>query len=172
MQLIYPDLPFDDQMIFERGKRTIVVQWMGRGNTEGDAMVWLPEEKVLVTGDVLVAPIPYAFDSPMIDWIETLRRIKVLKAKTIVPGHGAVQHDEAYLDQVIALLEDTVEAVANAKAAGVEYAGLAEAIDLSEQEQLFTAGDPHAGYAWRSYYLGPALLSAWVSLGYPVPEGE
>ena len=33
----------------------------------------LPDDKVLITGDLLVAPVPFAFDSPMIDWVETLQ---------------------------------------------------------------------------------------------------
>jgi glyoxylase-like metal-dependent hydrolase (beta-lactamase superfamily II) len=170
MELVYPDLLFDDELVFERGERTIVISWLGRGNTEGDAVVWLPEEKVLITGDVLVAPIPYAFDSPMGDWIGTLGRMAELGAETIVPGHGAVQRDTRYLKQVARLLEATLSAVAEAKAAGVAYADLGEAVDLSELEGLFAGRDPMRGYAWRSYYLAPGLESAWTSLGYPAPE--
>ncbi len=170
MELVYPGLVFDDRLVFERGRRPIVVEWLGPGNTEGDAIVWLPEEKVLITGDLLVAPIPYAFDSPMVGWIDTLGRVADLGAETIVPGHGAVQRDTRYLNQVVALLRGTVSAVQEAKDAGVAYADLSGAVDLAEHERLFTGGDPVRAYAWRSFYLEPGLKSAWTSLGYPVPE--
>ena len=48
---------------------------------------------------------PPEFDSPMVDWVETLRSARALGARTIIPGHGNVQHDAAYLDAVIELLQ-------------------------------------------------------------------
>jgi len=172
MKLVYPDVVFDERMVFEREGRTIVVQWMGRGNTDGDVLVWLPEDRVLITGDVLVAPIPYAFDSPMVDWIETLGKVAKIEAEIIIPGHGAVQEDTRYLERVVSLLEATVLAVREANAAGVDYGDLVESVDLEEHERLFTRGDPLNNYAWRSFYLDPGLASAWTSLGYPVPDEE
>lgn len=172
MELVYPDLVFDERLVYQREGRTIVVQWMGRGNTDGDVLVWLPEDKVLITGDVLVAPIPYAFDSPMVAWIETLGKVAEIEAEIIIPGHGAVQEDTRYLERVVSLLEATVLAVREANAAGVDYADLAESVDLLEYERLFTRGDPVSSYAWRSFYLDPGLESAWTSLGYPVPDEE
>ena len=170
MEFVYPDLLLDDRMEFERGERTVVVSWLGRGNTDGDVVVWLPEEKVLITGDMLVAPIPFAFDSPMRDWIGTLGKLAGLGAETIVPGHGPVQRDARHLERVSRLLEATIAAVEKAKADGVAYADLGDSVDLSELERLFTGGDEMHAYAWRSYFLSPGLASAWSSLGYPVPE--
>ena len=87
---------------------------VGRGYTDGDVVVWLPEDRVLVTGDIIVAPIPYTFDSPMLDWIKTLEQIATLDVATIIPGHGSVQHDKRYLRRVRTLLESTVNAMRNA----------------------------------------------------------
>jgi glyoxylase-like metal-dependent hydrolase (beta-lactamase superfamily II) len=172
MELVYPDLLFDEEMVFKRGERSIVVSWLGRGNTDGDALVWLPHDQVLITGDMLVAPVPFAFDSPIDDWIDTLGKVAELGAETIVPGHGAVQRDSRYLDQVRRLLEATLSAVREAKEEGVAYADLDQAVELGELERLFTGGDPVRAHAWRYFYLTPGLKSAWSSLGYPVPEEE
>lgn len=172
LQLAYPDLVFADRMEFERGERRIILQWMGRGNTDGDLIVWLPEDDVLITGDLLVAPVPYAFDSPMVEWVGTLGRLNELGAGTVIPGHGAVQRGNGYLEQVVSLFELTLAAVRDANAAGVEYADLAEAVDLGESQTLFTQGNPIRTFAWRHYYYEPGLASAWASLGYPVPEEE
>jgi glyoxylase-like metal-dependent hydrolase (beta-lactamase superfamily II) len=171
LELVYPDLVFDDSMAFHRGGRRIEVRWMGRGNTDGDVVVWLPDDSVLVTGDMLVAPIPYAFDSPMVDWIGTLGRVAELPAEIIIPGHGPPQRDRAYLKRVVGLLERTVEAVREARAEGVAYEALTDAVDLAAQERQFTRGDPARLFAWRSYFLEPGLKSAWAALGYPVPKG-
>jgi glyoxylase-like metal-dependent hydrolase (beta-lactamase superfamily II) len=172
MELVYPDPVIDDRLVIERGDRTIVLEWMGRGNTDGDLVVWLPDDGVLITGDVLVAPVPDAFDSPMVDWIATLDRIAAVGARTIIPGHGGVQHDTAYLDMVRALLERTIAAVREAHGTGAGYDDLVAAVDLSAYETQFTGGDPVRLYAWRSFYLTPGLRSALVSLGLPVPEGS
>lgn len=171
LELVYPDLVFDDRLTFERGGRTIVLEWLGRANTDGDVVVWLPEEKLLITGDVLVAPLPFAFDAPMVDWIESLERLAGLGAETLVPGHGFLQHGPAYVGRVRSLLEATVAAVRDARHAGVTYEQLAATVDLSTYERAFTDGDPVRTFAWRSFYLLPGLRSAWTALGYPVPEG-
>ena len=170
MELIYPDMVFEDKLEFEAGDRRLIVEWLGRGNTDGDVVVWLPDDKALITGDLLVAPIPYAFDSPMVDWIETLDRLAAKGAQTIVPGHGAVQRDNAYLEQVVSLLRATVSAVAEARKNGIPFSELSGAVDLSSYEQRFAGDSAEAAYAWRTYYLTPGLKSAWAALGFPLPD--
>ena len=127
LQPVYPDTVFDDRLVFESGNRRIVVEWLGRGNTDGDIVVWLPDDEMLITGDLLVAPVPFAFDSPMTDWIDTLQRLSEKGATTIVPGHGPVQLDSNFLENVLALLRRTVEAVRSAHDDGTAFADLAEA---------------------------------------------
>ena len=172
LELVYPDTVLQDVLEFRRGERRIVLQWLGRGNTDGDIVVHLPDDDLLITGDLLVAPVPFAFDSPMRDWVETLERVKAIGAGTVVPGHGAVQADDNYIDQVLALLTATLAAVRDAHDRGVSLDQLADEVDLGAFEMRFTGGDPEKTFAWNSYYLSPGLKSAWVSLGYPVPEGE
>ena len=170
MELVYPDTVFEDSLVYDFGNRSVHLKWMGRGNTDGDIVVWLPDDRVLVTGDMLVAPIPYAFDSPMRDWVATLERIAGLDASTIIPGHGPVLRDKQYLGRVQSLLEATVNAVREAHDDGVAYADLADAVDLSSYESEFTSNDPEYAWAWRAYFASPGVGSAWLSLGYPVPD--
>lgn len=170
MTLEYPDTVLSDSLTVALGGRDVEVRWLGRGNTDGDVIVWLPREKVVITGDILVAPVPFAFDSPMTDWVGTLDAIEALGAVTIIPGHGPVQHDDRYLRSVRQLLVDTLNGVQHAREAGAGFADLEGAVDLTQQEARFTQGEADREFAWQSYYLGPGLKSAWVSLGYPVPE--
>lgn len=165
---VYPDTVFDDELMFERGKRRIVLRWLGRGNTEGDAVVWLPDDRVLITGDLLVYPIPFAFDSPMTDWPDTLARARGLGAEIIVPGHGRALQGGDYLEQVEKLLRATLAAVTQAQQNGAIIDRLSRQVDLSAQEALFTGGDAEKSYAWKYWYLEPAVKSAWQSLGYAV----
>ncbi|MDJ0657200.1 MAG: MBL fold metallo-hydrolase [Xanthomonadales bacterium] len=172
LQLVYPDTLVEDRLEVQYGNRRIIVEWLGRGNTHGDVVVWLPDDGVLITGDLLVAPIPYAFDSPMADWIETLERLAATGARTLVPGHGAVQRDNQYLERVMSLLRATVTGVRKARQSGIPFSELSGAVDLSSHEQGFVGGDPERAYAWRTYYLAPGLKSAWTSLGFPVPDPQ
>jgi glyoxylase-like metal-dependent hydrolase (beta-lactamase superfamily II) len=170
MMLEYPDTVFSESQTVGLGGRDVELRFLGRGNTDGDVIAWLPREKLVITGDILVAPVPFAFDSPMTDWVDTLDAIEALGAATIIPGHGPVQHDVSYLRSVRGLLAETLAGVRDAREAGVGYAELEDAVDLAEQEARFTNGDAEQEFAWRSYYLNPGLKSAWVSLGYPLPD--
>ena len=168
----YPDETIAERKIFTRGKRKIIVEWVGLGNTPGDLVVWLPEEKILITGDILVGPIPYAFDAPMLEWPETLQKLAEFDAEHIVPGHGQPQRDTDYLFDVVSLIRETVSKVDTSAKSGIAYEDLQEVVDLEAQKDMFTKGDPWAINAWTNYYFGPALKSAWSALGYSVPEDE
>ncbi len=67
-----------------------VVFWVPRGShTIGDLMVYLPDDKVLVAGDVLVSRIvPTLQDGFAKNWIRTLDEIQALDVAHFVPGHG------------------------------------------------------------------------------------
>jgi cyclase len=58
-------------------------------HTKGDMLVWLPDDKVLVAGDVLVNVVTPAFrDAEVKHWVETLAELQRYPAKAIIPGHG------------------------------------------------------------------------------------
>jgi len=73
------------------------VNFLGRGNTPGDAVAWLPKEQIVAAGDLVVYPMPYFYDGYPSEWIQTLQSLAQLDATTIVPGHGPIMHDKAYL---------------------------------------------------------------------------
>ena len=57
-----PTLTFTDKLDINLGNREVQVKYLGRGNTAGDAIVYLPKEQILVAGDLLVNPIPFTYD--------------------------------------------------------------------------------------------------------------
>jgi glyoxylase-like metal-dependent hydrolase (beta-lactamase superfamily II) len=95
------------------GHREVQVRHLGRGNTPGDAIVYLPKEKIIVAGDLIVYPIPYTYDGYPAEWIQTLHKIAELDADTIVPGHGPILHDKTYLHLVADLFQSAVDQVRN-----------------------------------------------------------
>jgi glyoxylase-like metal-dependent hydrolase (beta-lactamase superfamily II) len=106
-----PSLTFDHELSVDLGGREVWVRHWGRGNTSGDAFVYLPKEKILITGDLLVHPVPYAFDGYPSSWIQTLQALGQLDADTIVPGHGEVLRDKTHLNDVIDLMKSVVARV-------------------------------------------------------------
>jgi glyoxylase-like metal-dependent hydrolase (beta-lactamase superfamily II) len=100
-----PDTTFDREMTVDLGGRVVQIRHLGRGNTAGDAIVYLPAEKIAVAGDMLTHPIPYLGGGYPTELPSTLRALAQLDAVAIVPGHGEILRDKAYLHRVIAFVE-------------------------------------------------------------------
>ena len=98
---VIPDLTFDHELRIHLGKREVRVAFLGRGNTAGDTVVFVPDAKVAVTGDLLVNPTPYGYGCHPAAWIATLDALMASGATVIVPGHGPVMHDWSYAKKVV-----------------------------------------------------------------------
>lgn len=85
-----PNLTFDRELNLELGNREVQLKFLGRGNTSGDVIAWLPDSQVVAAGDLLVYPFPFLIGGFPREWSATLQRIAGLHPKTIIPGHGAV----------------------------------------------------------------------------------
>lgn len=105
-----PTITFDSEMRIDLGNREVHIKHLGRGNTAGDAIVFLPKEKIVITGDLVVHPVPYMFGGYPADFGKTLRRLDQLKFDTMIPGHGEVMRTEMGRNY-IGLLAEFCEAV-------------------------------------------------------------
>jgi cyclase len=141
-----PTVVFEQAMDVDLGDRKVQIRHFGRGNTSGDAIAYLPVEKILVTGDLVVYPIPFLFDGYPSEWAETLTKLAGLEAETIIPGHGILMRDKQYLLLVRDLLSDAVKQL-NARlhvvgpAEFVNYDDVKDGIDLSAFRERFSNGD-------------------------------
>ena len=93
----FPNVTFTDRLAIELGDRHVEILNYGRGVTPGDALVYLPQEKVLLTGDLIVNPVTFALSGYPTEWLRVLERIDALDVETIVTGHGAPLHDKRLL---------------------------------------------------------------------------
>jgi glyoxylase-like metal-dependent hydrolase (beta-lactamase superfamily II) len=88
--LTWPTMTFTGKMTLWLGKLEVQLIQLGRGHTKGDTVVWLPEERTLLSGDLVeFDATPYAGDAYFQDWPKTLDNIAALKPKALVPGRGA-----------------------------------------------------------------------------------
>src|SRR5215210_3032513 len=114
-----PDVVFDDSLTISLGTRKVQLVRPGRGNTAGDAFLFLPEERVLLTGDLVTVPCPFPGTAYFADWLRSLDALEARKGATIVPGHGDVQHDYAYVGMVRDLIAFTLDRARDAVKRGV-----------------------------------------------------
>ena len=98
MQITLPTMTFDRSLILHRKSRTVELLWLGRAHTDGDVFVFLPKERVLVTGDTLHGWTPYMGDSYPYDWIKTLDVAENLDFDYVIAGHGDVMRGKQTFD--------------------------------------------------------------------------
>ncbi len=156
-----PDLTYQDSLVLYRGSRTIKILWLGKGNTRGDAVVYLPNERIIATGDLVVYPSPFAFGSYYKEWITTLSRIDSLNADMLFPGHGPVFTDKQYLHNVQGLLTALVHEVEKSAVSGLSLDETKKQVTLSEWKEKFSAKDVGIERAFDQFFLAPAVERAW-----------
>lgn len=147
-------LAFDHDIAIDLGGREVDVKFLGRGNTGGDAIAYLPKEKIVATGDLVVYPIPYMYDGYPSEWIQTLDRLAALGATTFMLGHGPIMHDTAHIILIRNLLQSAVDQMTEQlrKTRPAMFQSLDEvkgSIDLTPFRQRFIGTDSAA--------LGPAF---------------
>jgi cyclase len=146
-------LTFDHDFTIDIGDREVRVLFLGRGNTSGDAVVYLPKERILMAGDLVVHPLPYFYDGYPSEWIHTLDNLARLDAGTIVPGHGPILHDMSYVTLTRDLLRSAVEQMNEAlRASGPAMFRTLDdvkgSVDLAPFRQRFAGADPDLGAAF------------------------
>jgi glyoxylase-like metal-dependent hydrolase (beta-lactamase superfamily II) len=118
--LVVPGVTFTDRLPIRLGDRTIEVLHYDRAVTPGDTFLYLPKEKIVITGDLLVNPIPFALSSYPTGWLRTLERIEALDARVLVPGHGLPLRDKVLLRTTMEVMRGLLEAGKDAKARGLD----------------------------------------------------
>ena len=125
--MTWPTMTFNRKMTLWMGKLEVQLLQLGRGHTKGDTVVWLPQDRVLLSGDLVeFDATPYAGDAYFSDWPQTLENVAALKPVALVPGRGPALLGE---EQVAAGLKATGSFIADVRAS-VE-AGVARGLDLN-----------------------------------------
>jgi glyoxylase-like metal-dependent hydrolase (beta-lactamase superfamily II) len=118
MQVTLPTVTFDRSLILYRPSRTVEILWLGNAHTNGDVFVYLPLEKVLVTGDALHGWTPYMGDSYPYDWIRTLDAAEKLDFNQVIGGHGDVMRGKEKFELWKQYFRDLMDETARAYARG------------------------------------------------------
>ena len=125
------DMPVDKQLDLDLGGLAVSVRHLGTGNTPGDLVVWVPEDRLLATGDIVVHPAPYAIGSDLAPWPATIDAMLALSPRTFVPGHGPVMRDDRYIQDVRELLASTQAQLETLKAQGATKDEMIQRLDTA-----------------------------------------
>jgi glyoxylase-like metal-dependent hydrolase (beta-lactamase superfamily II) len=162
---------FKDRLVLPDARRPVEALFLGRANTDGDAVVWLPKQRILASGDIVVAPFPYGFGSYPEEWLGVIDRVRAYDFRILVPGHGAPQTDRAYLDRLSAALTDVRAQVGRLAAEGLSLEEVRKRVDASVQARVFVGDDPWLRRWFDEFWVKPIVNSAYKEAkGQPIVQ--
>lgn len=171
----YPNVTFSDSMTIMLGGREIQLLH-AQAITTGDTYLYLPKEKILITGDILLAPYPFAIGGTYpAEWLRTLEKFEALAPKIIIPGHGDEETSTESLRGNIALFQEIIQQVQADNAKGMTVGQTMEALDKQSTELAVKIGikDPDTA-AFKDYFLDVFVKRAYRELDGPLgdlPDG-
>ena len=155
LRYVGPNQVVGSERRLELGEKTVIIRSLP-GHTLGDLVVAVPQDGVVVTGDLVVFPVPYATGQTVFRlWRQSLSELqKMPRVTAIVPGHGPVLHswDFVRLEQeaIDTLMTQTEAAVHD----GLTFEQAKSRINMSRFRQLFAGPDPDRQWAFDNYFLG------------------
>ena len=132
-----PNVTLRTNMTLYRGDREIQIRFIGRAHTAGDVVVFLPKEKIVMTGDMLTTALSNMSDAFVNEWVTTLDELKKIDFVTILPGHGEAFTNRAKIDYFQAYLRDVWTEVSRLKQQGVSAEETAKRADLTRHKERF-----------------------------------
>ena len=156
-----PTVTFERCMVVDLGGRKVEIRFLGRGNTGGDAVIYVPDAKVLMTGDLLVAPYPFAIGSFIDEWIVTMKVLAAIDATTIVPGHGPVEHDKQYMLLVTQALEALSQQAHAAVKQGLTQEQFKKSVDMAKFRTQMTGDNESQGRNFDEYFVSSGAVRAY-----------
>jgi glyoxylase-like metal-dependent hydrolase (beta-lactamase superfamily II) len=149
-----PTMVFENTMTLYRRDREIHLLHLGRAHTEGDVFVYLPRERVVITGDALIGWTPYMGDGYPEDWVTTIDRLAQLDFTRIIMGHGEVAGRD-WLLTFRSYVAEMVEAVRHELAAGATLDEVKQRVPPKLAPRFEQPFSTYADYRpWRLGVLG------------------
>lgn len=130
-----PNITLDKKMtLFQKmgdTDREIQLLHLGLGHTAGDVVVYLPQERLVFTGDMMLPSLSYMGDSFPQEWVGSLEALKGLEFDVLLPGHGAPVQGKDEIGFFQAYITDLWQKSAALKAQGLSAEETAERVDMS-----------------------------------------
>jgi cyclase len=162
-QTVLPTITVEDRLTLP-GKGPIVeIRHLGKGHTAADLVVLLPTERIVVTGDLVVWPIPLVGDSQshIGAWSDTLTAVRSLKPAIIIPGHGPVLRNDEYLSTLATMFASIRQQAAAAVARGESIQQARKTVNLDEFRDKLAGQSSVRKLLFSNYVAQPAVTAAF-----------
>jgi glyoxylase-like metal-dependent hydrolase (beta-lactamase superfamily II) len=151
IQLVPGNLTFNDSLVLHERGRDICLYYYGYAHTRGDAIVYLPAEKIVLTGDVLESGVPIMRSAYPVKWLSVLKSIEKLDWNIVIPGHGGIQRNRETITSFAGYLQDLADGVKQAAAKGMTADEAVKNVDLSKHSAMPDYEDRNADAIRRAY---------------------
>lgn len=151
IQLVPGNLTFDHSLTLHEPGRDICLYYYGYAHTRGDAIVYLPAEKIVMTGDVLESGVPLMRSAYPVEWLGVLSAIDKLDWNIVIPGHGGIQRNRDTIHTFVAYLQDLVASTKAAVAKGQTADQTVQDVDLRKYSKMPNYDDRNADSVRRTY---------------------
>ncbi|MFZ0886417.1 MAG: MBL fold metallo-hydrolase [Candidatus Acidiferrales bacterium] len=128
VQGVLPSLTVDHELTLQSKSHSVQIMWLGLAHTDGDLFVYVPDAKVIATGDALHNGTPTMTDAYPYEWIRTLDAAEALNFDTVIGGHGDVIHGKAMFEVWKQFFTDLMAGVAKVSASGGTLAEARQAL--------------------------------------------
>jgi glyoxylase-like metal-dependent hydrolase (beta-lactamase superfamily II) len=130
-----PNITLEEKMtlfqVVAAGSREIQLLHFGRAHTGGDVVIYLPQERVVFTGDMMLPGLAYMGDGHVDEWPATLEGLKALEFDAWMPGHGPVMYSKEPIDHFQAYLKDLWDKTSKMYERNISADDAAQQIDMT-----------------------------------------
>jgi len=158
----FPTLTYSDRMTMRHGGREF--QFISvTGDAAGTTVLYLPKERILITGDAVSYPLPY-YTPPLSEHAKSLRQLAALDPAIVVPGHGPAFRDTTYMLLEAELFEDVLKQTRTALRGGAVTIDEVQAkVDFSAFRDRFARGDAAIARQFPAFTKG-MVRKAYIEL--------
>ncbi|WP_324604067.1 MBL fold metallo-hydrolase [Streptomyces sp. LaPpAH-108] len=130
LEIVPPALTFRDRLTLHIGDKVAEIMHLGIAHTTNDSVIWLPEERVLFTGDVVMNGVtPFCPMGSVAGSLDALAAMRALRPEIVVPGHGPVGRADLF-DETEGYLRLLRSLARQGVAEGIDPVSLARQTDL------------------------------------------
>jgi glyoxylase-like metal-dependent hydrolase (beta-lactamase superfamily II) len=172
VHLVLPEVTFSERLPLRLGERRIDVLHYDRAVTPGDTFLYLPAERLVITGDLLVNPVSFALSCYPTGWLRTLEKIDALDAKVLIPGHGEPLRDKVLLHATMDVMRELLKTGKDAKARGLDPDQAREEVfpRLHALMLTITRDDPKLNDQFKTYLVDWYLHRVFDELNGPLTD--
>ena len=137
---VLPTLTFDKTHVIRDKAHDLHVEFHGRAHTAGDVVVFCPQKRVVATGDMVLASLPFFGDSFPKEWPKTIDSVAALPFDYVAGGHGALQHGRQRMMSQRNYIEELTARVETGRKAGQSLAEIQKSMPVSSIRALQADG--------------------------------